>query len=300
MPGKNKKRKVKTISGDSRLCEGKDGKLMCLLCPHSCVLKEGESGKCLVRKSDGEKIYLDAYGHLTNIAVEPIEKKPITHFLPGTKTLSIGSFGCSLFCKFCENSHISQITGFEDSSIFTPNEVIKLSIEKECASVCMTYNEPIIQYEYLLDLAEECHKNNLKFVIKTNAFVNKEPWKKICQVVDAVNVDFKGHERAYKEICGVSQYVIKERLEEAVKSGVHLEISVPVYNDQLQSMNKVAQRIASVCLMQKRDAPVIPVHLLRIFPANKWEGVSATSQETIESARQIFHSCGIENPTIHI
>ncbi|KKN30860.1 hypothetical protein LCGC14_0829850 [marine sediment metagenome] len=206
MPGKNNRKKQKTekteISGGSlRLYEDKEGRLKCLLCPHFCLLKEGESGKCLVRKSDGEKIYLAAYGYLTNIAVEPIEKKPITHFLPGTKTLSIGSFGCSLFCKFCQNSHISQITGFEDSSIFTPNEVVKMAIEKECASVCMTYNEPIIQYEYLLDLAEECHKNDLKFVIKTNAFINKEPWKKICQVVDVFNIDFKGNREKYKTVC---------------------------------------------------------------------------------------------------
>jgi pyruvate formate lyase activating enzyme len=266
--------------------------LRCQLCPHLCELKNGQTGKCLIRISNGNDIILSTYGQLTNVTAEPIEKKPITNFLQGTKTLSIGSFGCNLSCKFCENHEISQKIIEEKSKYFHPTDIIKLAISKDCESVCMTYNEPIIQYEYLYDLSEECHEDDLKFIIKTNAFVNKEPWKQICKITDAMNIDWKGYGEEYKNICGSSQYVIEDRIKEAFESGVHVEISIPVYPDSSMDFNQIAKSLSLINCH-------FPIHLLRIFPSHKWEIKYATSVNDLDFVRNVFLSHGLTNISIH-
>jgi pyruvate formate lyase activating enzyme len=261
-----------------------DGGLQCILCPHFCIIKEGKSGKCRVRKSDGEKITLPDYGCLTHIAIEPIEKKPIKHFLEDTKTLSIGGFSCNLNCVFCENNKISQHVRKDISKHFYPSDVVSIAKEKHCKSVCMTYNEPTIFYEYLIDVANECHKNDLKFILKTNAYINKEPWAEICGVIDAVNVDWKGSESQYKEITGADSYVIEDRIKEAYNAGVHVEISIPLYHGFLEDVRAFYKCGSFLNSLNKE----IPCHLLKVFAANEHEEFPSTLGQVISTAQEIL------------
>lgn len=256
-----------------------EGKVKCLLCPHFCLLKKGEKGKCKIRicSNKGDRISLKNYGQLTHIAVEPIEKKPIVNFLEGTKTLSIGGSGCQLKCKFCENFYISQCDDL-DSGHYSPYSIVDLAKRKECSSICMTYNEPIISFEYLLDIAKECHKQGLKFVIKTNAYINKEPWKEVCKVIDAVNIDWKGSQSQYKTVCGVNidNNLIYNRIKEAYQSNVHIEISIPIYQRTLEG---AAVGLHEFGFFLRNIDKSIPCHILKVYPAYKYENHITTSDQ---------------------
>lgn len=268
-----------------KLYEKENGGFRCLLCPHFCVLKKLEAGKCKVRINMGDKVTLYTHGWLNAIAVEPISKKPFFHFLPLTKTLSIGGCGCNLSCQFCQNYEISQVTIGDNAEQFHPFQVVIMALNKECKSVCMTYNEPVVYYEYLLELAGWCRDEGLKFIIKTNAYINKEPWKQICKVVDAMNIDWKGTEREYKEFCGASEYVVEDRIKEAYDSGVHIELSVPIYpGNKFGLYNKqMADFVASI-------DDTIPVHLLRIYADYKWEKLMSTTKSEVNMAEGYFSS----------
>ena len=241
-----------------------DQSYQCLLCPHFCILEPNQTGLCSVRKANNNGIVLEKYGQLTNIVVEPIEKKPFFHFLSKSTTLSIGSNGCNLRCAFCENFEISQNNHTKISKVFNIKDIVNIALEKKCQSVCMTYNEPIICFEFLIDLAQECHYNNLKFIIKTNAYINEDPWKHICNNTDAINIDWKGYALQYREVCKADSYVIKERIQEAYDNGIHIEISIPLYHDFLNNPRIFAQCGSFLSAIDEN----IPCHLLKVFPAN--------------------------------
>ncbi len=270
--------------------KGKNEGIICTLCPHFCLLKEGEIGKCFVRQAKQDIIFLSTYGCLTHIVVEPIEKKPFLHFLNGTKTLSAGGIGCNMFCSMCENFKYTQPGDFQfkfnslnyktddkvDGKIYPPKDIIQMAKREKCSSICMTYNEPIISYEFLMDLAKECHKNSLKFVIKTNAYVNYKPWEDICSVIDAVSVDWKGTEKNYKEF-GADKYVIEDRIKEAYEKGVYLEISIPLHYNLTKNLSVFGEFGKFLSSIDKK----IPVHLLKIYPANRDEAYPTTSDAFI-------------------
>jgi pyruvate formate lyase activating enzyme len=241
--------------------------IQCLLCPHLCTLENGETGKCRVRKNNGEKIELLTYGLISSMAVEPIEKKPIKKYINNHKCLSVGSLGCNLHCVFCENFKISQSKDTDNTQSFPPANIIFIAKEKKCESVCMTYNEPTIAYEFLIDIANECHNNNLKFVLKTNGYVCKEPWEEICKNTDIMNIDYKGSESTFKEFTSCESYITKERITEAHRApDTHLEISVPLYyrDDILEEeIEELGQFLSSIDVN-------IPVHLLRISASYKY------------------------------
>jgi len=263
----------------------------CNLCPHFCDIEVGGSGTCRVRKADENGIYLDAYGKLTHIAVEPISKKPIFHYLEGTKTLSIGGVSCNQFCNFCENSAYSQKDQSSKTKFFTSKSIVSLALEKNCNSVCMTYNEPIIYYEYLLDVARECRIHNISFVLKTGAYINKEPWKEICNLTSAMNIDFKGMGKPSRRVTGVEHIGILDRIEEACVAGVHVEISIPVYHGIFEgggfhelggTLNKLR--------------PDFPIHLLKIYPANRHTKYHTTSDRDL---RDIFEILSTYSSRVH-
>jgi len=269
----------------------KDNFVECKLCPHRCQLRDGDAGKCSVRKCDGDTIFLSNYGELVSVSVDPIEKKPLYHYLPKTKTLSIGGLGCSLDCLFCQNHKISQVEVHPNCKTFTSDEIISIAQEKECQSVCMTFNEPTVAFEYLIDVAEACHNSNLKFILKTNAYINEEPWRDVCRVTDAMNIDWKGCDIQYKAITGAEEFVIKDRIKEAFDAGVHLEISIPLYYSFLEDM-----RIFFQCsqFLSSLDTD-IPCHLLRVHPAYKFQDHVPIDKISIELARDIisFHMANV-------
>ena len=240
--------------------------IQCLVCPHFCVLTENQTGKCKVRKNKNNKIELINYGLISAMAVDPIKKKPFKHFLQDSKTFCISlSSHCNLSCLWCENHKLSQSNNLE-GKYFSPENIVKDALEKHCKSVSMSYNEPTISYEYLIDLANECHNNGLFFILKTNAFINKEPWYHICQVANAMNIDWKGSKKAFTSITGCNQYVLEDRIYEAYDEGTHIEISIPLYySDDIfdEEIENVGKFLSSV-----DDS--IPCHLLRISSSYKY------------------------------
>ena len=211
------------------------------------------------------------YGKITNIAVEPIEKRPLFHFMPGKKFLSAGGYGCSMSCDFCQNWKVSQTDTAKTKNI-TPLELIKMAQDRKADGICLTYNEPTVYAEYVLELGNLARHFKLPLVLKTNAFLNPEPWKQICEVVTAMNIDHKGPENRYieagiefKSPNGVDniETFIASRIEDAYSAGVHVEISIPIhYGDTKDSFINVREDIANI-------SSNIPVHLLKIIPAYK-------------------------------
>ncbi len=278
-----------------KMSEKIDNKVKCLLCPNFCCLGFGKKGICFSRVSDGEEITLNSYGEISSMAVESLSKKPITEFLKGSKTLSIGSYGCSLRCchssevssLFCENHKISQQESEnKNNKYYNICDIISLAKKYECESICMTYNEPTVSYEFLMDLAAEVHSNKLYFVLKTNGYINKEPWKEICQITDAMNIDFKGSEKKYLNNLGAKEYVIRDRIKEAYNYGVHVEISIPLYYDDIED------EVVSIGEFLSSIDKNIPCHLLKIYSSK------TTKDIDIEKAKDILGKY-IKNITCH-
>jgi len=257
-----------------------DNKVLCLLCPNYCLLGFGEKGRCLSRISDGEEITLNSYGEISSMAVESLSKKPIVEFLKGSKVLSICNLSlCNMRCPFCENFSISQQES-SNNKYYNICDIISLAKKYNCESICMTYNEPTISYEFLMDLAAEVHSNKLYFILKTNGYINKEPWKEICSVTDAMNIDFKGSEEKYLNILGAKEYVIKDRIKEAYNSGTHIEISIPLYyNDIEDEVGSIGEFLSSI---DKN----IPCHLLKIYSSYKHN--ETTKDIDIEKAKEVL------------
>lgn len=254
----------------------------CLLCPHHCILTDGETGRCHARSNQDGQILPNAYGAISSIVTGPIEQKPFKHFLPGAEILSIGSWGCNLHCKFCENYSISQVEPLEDH-FYSPEDIVALAKYHKCESVCMTYNEPILAFEYLINLGEKCHKNDLKLIIKTNAYIDHEPWEEICKVIDAVNIDVKGIYDFFKKMTGCNYNDIYSHILCATFEDVHVEISIPVYAGV-----DMAGSLYHFCEEMKRHHLNIPCHLLKINPAYKMIDMKETGDWEITVAKEIL------------
>lgn len=260
-----------------------DGRFQCLLCPNGCILSLGEIGKCQARQCSEEGVIASSYGCLVNVTAEPIEKKPIYHFKPGAKVLSIGSVGCSMNCVYCENHKISQPEQNQEHVHFSPSGVVKVAEERKCSGVCMTYNEPTISYEYLMDLSEKCHKSGLFLAIKTNGYVNTSPWSDICSAVDAINIDYKGPFNKIGAITGLqsdSILRILANISYAMRI-VHTELSLPVfYNTELKDFNLLFDIIKDINIFT-------PIHLLRIFPSYRLLEDPVTDDDLIIMKKQV-------------
>ena len=257
-----------------------DKGILCNLCPNYCILENvGQKGRCLVRESNGEEIFLNNYGQISSMAIEPIEKKPITEFLKGSKTLSIGFEGCPLSCNFCENYKISQ-QQLNNNKYYSISEIIILAKKYNCESICMTYNEPTISYEFLIDLANETHNNDLYFVLKTNGYINKEPWGEICEITDAMNIDLKGSDEKYLNIIGAKEPVVRDRIKEAYNYEAHIEISIPLFYEDIEyEINDIGK------FLSKLDKN-IPCHLLKIYSSYKHN--KNTTNKEIKEAENIL------------
>ena len=199
--------------------DGAKGYVNCKLCPHNCFINDGEYGKCNVRVNRGGKLYTTNYGEITSMARDPIEKKPLYHFKPGSNILSVGSFGCNFSCEFCQNHTISQ--GRPDSEYISPKQLVEICKGLEDnIGVAFTYNEPSIWYEYVYQsskLLKESIKN-INIVLVTNGYVNEEPMKKLLPFVDAMNIDLKSfNNEYYKEVCGGSVLPVLKYYKDGIK-----------------------------------------------------------------------------------
>ena len=258
-------------------------KISCRLCPHNCFIKEGEYGKCNVRINKNGKLYTINYGEITSIAKDPIEKKPLYHFKPGSNILSVGSFGCNFSCGFCQNHTISQERA--NSEYIPPEKLVEIckSLDDNIG-VAFTYNEPSIWYEYVYNssrLLKETLKD-INIVLVTNGYIKEEPLKMILPYVDAMNIDLKAfNNKYYKDICGGSVEPVMDTIKISSKK-CHVEVTTLIVsgeNDSSYEIEEIAGFIASV---DKN----IPLHLSRYFPNYKMK-TPATKLEVMLQDRDI-------------
>jgi pyruvate formate lyase activating enzyme len=259
----------------------KDGKHECILCPHYCKLGVGKTGICGVRKNTGEKIDLITYGVLSGYSLDPVEKKPLYHFFPGYNILSIGSFGCNMRCDFCQNFHISQKI---PESLIPENLISKiiqdaLSTENNIG-IAFTYNEPIISFEYMRDVAVSAKKEGLYTVMVSNGYVNSDPLNAILEFIDAFNIDLKAfNNNFYRKLTGAELEPVKKSLKQIALSGKHLEITtliIPGLNDDEKEME-----LQSIWMASELGKDV-PFHLSKYFPTYKRDN-PPTPEDTLKS-----------------
>lgn len=254
-------------------------KQVCMVCPHACVLKEGEIGLCGARKNIDDRVVDDNYGQLTAIALDPIEKKPLMRFCSGSRILSVGSFGCNLQCPFCQNSSISMHGNEMTHQIMQPEELVHLAEElrgQGNIGLAYTYNEPIVGYEFVRDCAYAAREKNLKNVLVTNGFCNEGPWRELLSVIDAVNIDLKAFSQKFYRAIGGDLETVKHSIELAAQN-CHIEVTtliIPDENDSNTEMERLSIWLASI----NRE---IPLHVTRFFPRYKMQGRQATPASDI-------------------
>jgi len=280
-------------------------KQTCLLCQHYCKLKEGQTGICGVNKNVNGKIECLVYGYPSVIHIDPIEKKPLYHFLPSSKILSIGTVGCNFTCPFCQNHGISQEHNIDKSTFVTPGEIIDLALKNDCKAIAFTYNEPTIFYPYARDISLEAHEEGLKTVYVSNGFESKEVIDDMPGIIDAINIDLKSFdEKYYKKVLKGNLPKLLENIQRVYDKGIWLEITtliIPTKNDSSEELAKIAEFIASVSVK-------IPWHISAFHPDYKQLDIHVTPLETLKRAYNIGKNAGLkyvyignagqENPTI--
>ncbi len=269
------------------------GEIQCELCPHRCRVAKGKRGLCRVRENRDGKYYSLVYGNPCAVHLDPIEKKPFSHVLPGTTSFSLATAGCNFQCKFCQNWEISQAFPEDVYSYDVPPELI-VSRAKEIGarSVAYTYVEPMIFYEYMSDISLLAKKAGLLNVTHSNGFINPAPLKNLCKVLDAVNIDLKGFtENFYRELCGGELSPVLETLKTLKKEKVHLEITtliIPTKNDEMSV-------IKEMCVWIKKElGEDTPIHFSRFYPLYKLKTLPPTPVSTLEMAREVALSAGLE------
>lgn len=275
------------------------GKLKCAVCSHRCTIAEGKRGICGVRENRQGTLYTLNYGKTIAVSIDPIEKKPLYHFLPGTKIYSFAAVGCNFRCSWCQNYEISQgpkpdkpVEGFD----FSPEEHVKRALEYECPSIAYTYSEPTVFVEYALDTMKLAREKGLKNVWVTNGYMSRETLDAIIPYLDAANVDFKGpNDGVYEKYCGGRAEPIMENLKYLHTAGVHLEITtlvVPGVNDQPGQLEKIARFITAELSQD------VPWHVSRFFPDWKMMDTPITPVETLAMAGEIGKKAGMKH--VHI
>ena len=262
-----------------------DGRLRCGLCAHACVLSPGQRGRCGVRcNHEGQPLSL-VDGLVTGVQADPVEKKPLYHFLPGSRTFSVGSAGCNFSCRFCQNHHISRdpleqerIRGHEA----TPEMLVEAALRTACRSLAFTYNEPLVGYEFVYDTARLLKEVGLATVLVTNGQIEKDSWLHLLPYIDAVNIDLKGFTQSFYDWIGGDLKTTKAAIEMAAEDGVHVEVTtlvIPGKNDSAAEMAAEAEWLAGI-------SAELPLHLSRYFPRYQ-SRIPMTPVETLQNLRHV-------------
>ncbi len=250
-----------------------DKKVKCRLCPHECEISNGKFGICKVRINKNGELFTENYGLVSSVGFDPIEKKPLYHFYPGSEILSVGSIGCNLQCDFCQNWQISQIseTDFKrESKRYRNSEIIELALSKENnIGIAYTYNEPTVFFEFMLEMAISAKEKGLKNVMVTNGFINKDPLNKLNQFIDAYNVDLKAFiDDFYIKYTKSQLEPVKETLINISNAGKHLEITnlvIPGLNDSPEKFEEMVKWI------KENTGEKTVLHISRYFPSYKFK-----------------------------
>jgi pyruvate formate lyase activating enzyme len=272
-----------------------DQTVKCHLCNHRCVIKEGHRGKCNVRENQTGILKTLVYGKLIARHIDPIEKKPLFHFLPGTRSYSIATVGCNFRCRFCQNADIAQMPTDHKGTImgdtYTPQEVVAAAQNAGCSSISYTYTEPTVFFEFAYETAKLAHQHGIRNVFVTNGYMTAEAVEMIHPYLDAANVDLKAFsDRYYKELCGAKRKHVQATLKLMTKLGIFVEVTtliVPGLNDDPAELNDLAAFLA------KQLGPQIPWHISRFHPTYKLTDRPSTPVKTLIMAREIGLAAGL-------
>ncbi|HEB82291.1 MAG TPA: AmmeMemoRadiSam system radical SAM enzyme [Gammaproteobacteria bacterium] len=270
-----------------------DGRVQCDLCPRECKLHEGQQGLCFVRAAKDGEIVLTTYGRSSGFCVDPIEKKPLNHFLPGTPVLSFGTAGCNLACKFCQNWDMSKSREMDIlADQASPEKIARVAHELGCRSVAYTYNDPVIFHEYAIDVAKACREYGIKSVAVTAGYISEEPRKEFFRYMDAANVDLKAFtEDFYWKITGGHlQPVLDTLVYLKHETDVWFELTtllIPGHNDSDEEINEMTKWVV------KNLGPDVPMHFTAFHPSWKMMDVPPTPPATLTRARQIALDNGV-------
>ncbi len=266
--------------------------IMCRICPNECVLKEGELSKCNNRKVHNSKLYTLAFGNPCSVAVDPVEKKPLYHFLPGSRAYSIATAGCNLVCLNCQNWAISQTSPDKTRNYdMMPEKVVANSASNKCVSIAYTYSEPVTFYEYVFETASLARKEGIMNIMKSNGYINTEPLKKLCSVIDAANIDLKAFtDSKYLKLTGGKLQPVLDSLKVYRDMGVWLEITnliVPTWTDNFDDISAMCKWLA------ENGFKNTPIHFDRFYPLYKLEQLAPTPVEVLDKAVKIAEGEGL-------
>jgi len=275
----------------------KENLVKCLLCAQGCVIAEGRRGKCRVRMNVGGELKTLSYGRPVSIHTDPIEKKPLFHYLPGSEAFSLATAGCPLRCKFCQNWQISQASPEDFDTPFKPPDGIVGSARSAKAPViAFTYNEPTVFTEYLTDIARDARKHAIRSVLISCGFMNEAPLAEMCRELDAIKIDLKGYsEDFYRNACGAELKPVLRSIKQIAKSRVHLEIVnlvVPTLNDSDRMLSGLVDWVLG------EVGPDVPVHFTRFHPDYQLLNLPPTPVATLSNARNLALARGMHYPYV--
>lgn len=271
-----------------------DGRLHCYLCPRHCHIGNGQTGFCFIRKNEEGKLYQLGYGRPAALNIDPIEKKPLNHFYPGTRILSMGTAGCNMGCFFCQNWDISKAKSDQvRAADLSPNQVVELAVERQVPHLAFTYNEPTIWAEYVIDIAREAHAAGLKNVMVSNGYITREAFFDVYRHIDAANIDLKAFtEKFYSKVTLTHLQPVLEVLRWLRhETNVWFEITnliIPTLNDEQEELRQLADWIL------ENLGDDVPLHFTAFHPDFKLMDKPSTPPETLHRARKLAMDMGLK------
>jgi pyruvate formate lyase activating enzyme len=269
-------------------------KVRCFLCAHHCFIKDGKRGICYVRENVDGTLYTLVYGRVVSMNIDPIEKKPLFHFQPGSTSFSIAAVGCNFRCEHCQNFEISQYPKVHEGEILgqhvTPEAIVEAAQKNGCKSISYTYTEPTIFFEFAHDCAKLAHDKGIKNVFVSNGYTTPEATRVIAPYLDGNNIDLKGNDDFYKKICGARLDPVKKTIRLMKELGVWVEVTtliIPDYNDSEEDLKDIAEFIKSV-------DPFIPWHVTQFYPTYQLTDNPRTPIKTLRRARDIGFETGLK------
>lgn len=270
-----------------------DNKIQCTICPRLCKLAEGRAGFCQIRENQGGNVVLTSYGYNTGLAIDPIEKKPLYHFYPGSKVLSFGTLGCNMGCLFCQNWHITKVKAdSKHLKHYPPEKIVEIAKNMGCKSVAFTYNDPVIFFEYAIDTAKICREEGIKTIAVTAGYINPEPRKEFFTYMDAANVDLKSFsENFYKKNCMAHLEPVLDTIKYIKQeTNCWLELTTLLIEGENDSSKELEAECAWIVDNLGRN---VPLHFSAFHPDYKFMNKPKTSSETLFRAYDIAKKAGL-------
>ena len=282
------------VSNEYYKKSSKTQKIRCEICANYCKITEGSFGLCGQHKNINGELYDESYAIVSSLSPDPVEKKPLNHFLPGTLTYSIGGFGCNMTCLHCQNYMISHEYGNYSRGInIMPETIVENALKYNCKSIAWTYNEPTIHLPFTRKTSLLAHRQNLKVIYVSNGYFSNKSLNEVLSFVDAFNIDLKSMSKEfYKKVCGADLDVVLDNLKMIYNEDKHLEITNLIINDFNDSTDEITQLCDFIADELGLD---VPLHFSRAFPYYKMKDISPTKQEILFKAKKIALNNGIKN-----